>query len=599
MSWSLGAPPILLAGASPLAAQVAAGLGRARRRFEQIADPAAVVPAPALLRRLQRALVLVLADPQDAAASLAALARACQRRAAGRAPLRVLLIHDTGNAAPAPLPLPAVPATLQLEQIDLAARAARLLLARWPLHQGADPGDDQAIHLIIAGRAPPAEALLVQALRGGHYGERPLHITLLAGAAAAWQRAFMAAYPQAGQIARLRFLGPDDPELLNGPPVSLVWVCPALPSAGLAVAIGLARQLAAGQGVSPPILLEVGATQPTGTLADWDGQIIPVSYRDTVLAPEVLLEARTDALAQVIHGHYRDSIEAQGRDPASEPAGQPWATLAESYRDANRQQADHLWAKLAVTDCRAVAEEQVESFAFTPVEVERLAQIEHARWAADRYLDGWSYAPVRDNARKQHPQLILYRDLSGPMQDLDRFAVRQVPALLARSSLGVVRMLILGLAPLPPGFPAAALTDARLHRRFGQILRRLLARYPARGLILASTLAEAPARRFAQRALDEAGAGLFLLGDRPLPALLAGLDAAARLETLALVARAERRIPLPAPGELLRWLHRRAEILLEFAPTATPRGTAAVSAAGAPKRVEIDPAGRLHWGFEY
>ena len=77
-----------------------------------------------------------------------------------------------------------------------------------------------------------------------------------------------------------------------------------------------------------------------------------------------------------------------------------------------------------MTDCQAVPESQVESFAFAPVEVERLAVIEHGRWAADRWLDGWSYAPTRDNARKHHPQLIPYQQLSGPMKDLDRFAVR-------------------------------------------------------------------------------------------------------------------------------------------------------------------------------
>ena len=125
-------------------------------------------------------------------------------------------------------------------------------------------------------------------------------------------------------------------------------------------------------------------------MADWDGQVMPFSWLRDACQPEVLLDHQGDELARVIHDHYQDSIAAQGRDPSEEPAGRPWEALPASYRNANRHQADHLWAKLAVTDCRAVPEELVESFAFAPLEGERLAIIEHARWAADRYLDGWS-----------------------------------------------------------------------------------------------------------------------------------------------------------------------------------------------------------------
>jgi hypothetical protein len=172
-----------------------------------------------------------------------------------------------------------------------------------------------------------------------------------------------------------------------------------------------------------------------GRIEDWDGQIIPVSYLREACRPAVLLDGRGDEVARTIHDHYRDSIAAQGRNPDGEPAGQPWELLATSYRQANRHQADHVWAKLAVTDARAVPEEMVDSFVLTPLEVERLAVIEHERWAADRHLDGWSYAPERDNQLKHHPQLIPYADLSEPMKDLDRFAVRGCrPCLRVRGS---------------------------------------------------------------------------------------------------------------------------------------------------------------------
>jgi hypothetical protein len=223
------------------------------------------------------------------------------------------------------------------------------------------------------------------------------------------------------------------------------------------------------------------------------------------------------------------------------------------------------------------------------LEAERLAVIEHLRWAADRYLDGWAYAPVRDNARKHHPQLIPYPGLSEPIKDLDRFAVRGVPALLARSGLGVVRMLILGLPEPHPDCPGGR----GLRRLLDRVFERLVARYPDRSLVVASTLADPRARLAVHRALELAGAGLFLLCPRPIGETVAAQpDRAARRDLLRLVARAERRIPLPGPGQLDRWLAERAEICLALGP-----GSAAPAAR---KLVLVDASRqRLEWGFDY
>ena len=506
-----------------------------------------------------------------------------------RSPSRVLLLSDCGSRVSMPASAAEVGARVQF--IDIERSAARSLLARWPLHFGFDPLFGQQVHLIIAGRTPFADALLVHALRLAHYSELQPVMTLLCEDPAAWERDFSAAHPQAGAFSRLRFRRSEQPQLAAEAPVTGVVVCAQPANAGLALADALARTIAAEQGLSPAILLDVGDAVPAGSLDDWDGQILPFSQRPMVLTPEVLLDGQGDELAQVIHEHYRDTSAAQGRDPDTEPASRPWAELADSYRYANRHQADHLWAKLAVTDCRAVPEDLVESFAFAPAEVERLAVIEHARWAADRYLDGWSYAPRRDNARKHHPQLIPYADLSRPMKDLDRFAVRLVPALLARSGLGLVRMLIVGVAEA-----ATTVSAGRLRPWVDQVLQRLLARYPDRGLVIAATLADPTSRLVARRALRLADAELFLLAPRPLSTVLATQpDADARRDLLSLVARAERRIPLAAEGALERWLAARAEILVRFDEAPGESGQEAV----ARKQVRVDPDRGLAWNFEY
>jgi hypothetical protein len=603
-----GAPPVLAVGCEPLVRRVLTGLVQAGERVR------ALSPEDLAGLRLRRGQTLVLADPPGAPEQLQTMVRGLRDRVArGRGePVRAILLHQSD---PPPdwlqgLPSPDPDCPLRLESVALEDQAARALLARWPLHFGMDPAFGQRPHLLIAGFAPPARAFLLQALRLIHYGEEQARVTVACAEPESVAAGFARDYPQATQVAQIAWTDPERLGLADAPPLTQVLVALDPPETGLELARTLAGQIAALQGGSPPILVEIGDLPLDGGLIDWDGQTFPFSYLDLACAPGVLLDGRVDRLAQTIHETYTDSIAAQGRDPEREPAGRPWGQLGASYREANRHQADHLWAKLAVTDCRAVPEERVESFAFAPLEAESLAVIEHLRWAADRYLDGWSYAPARDNARKHHPQLIPYPDLSEPMKDLDRFAVRGVPNLLARSGLGVVRMLILGLGETQTGIDAATGRQpgpqSDLERLACQVVERLLARYPDRSLVVASTLADPAARLVARVALDRAGAGLFLLCPRPLPDILAEQpDETARLDLLALVARAERRIPLAGGTELEHWLCARAEIDLSFgdaAPDAPDRTEpASWDAAGkTAKRVVLDPGnGRVYWGFDY
>jgi hypothetical protein len=550
------------------------------------------------LRRLDgripgRADLLLLSAGPDLPQRLARLRRALDAR---RRPLRVVVLREPG-AAPSepddvagPAADTAAPAgVLRLEWMDPLRTAARVMFARWPLHRSMDPPAGQVAHLLIAGFGPFAQASLLHALRIGQYADAPPVVTLAAEIPDQWRDWIAAHHPQAHACARLRYTALPTPDCQGDPPVTMIAVC----DAGADTALSLARDLgaqAAEQGASPLLVLATDDARPQGRLDDWDGQLVPLQPLRIAYSREVLLEGRDDALAEVIHEHYRDTSAAQGRDPAAAPSGRPWAQLATSYKDANRHQADHLWAKLAVTDCRAVPEELVESFAFAPTEVERLAIIEHRRWAVERWLDGWTYGPERDNARKRHPQLIPYSELSDAMQDLDRFAVRLVPALLARSGLGVVRRLIVGVRS--DGEPAQPRPSRRATRA---VLGRLAARYPDRGMTLAVDLTD-PAARLVAAGAARQGAAVFVLLPGPLPSLLAAQSAAHRLDMLRLLAIAERRIQLRDQPALVDWLGQRAEILLALGDaSALPSGDAHLPA----KQVRLGAAGDARWSFAY
>ena len=51
---------------------------------------------------------------------------------------------------------------------------------------------------------------------------------------------------------------------------------------------------------------------------------------------------------------------------------------------------------------------------------ESLSKNVHEVWAAGRMADGWKYGPVRDDAKKEHPCLVPYEQLSEEEKDYDR-----------------------------------------------------------------------------------------------------------------------------------------------------------------------------------
>jgi adenylate cyclase len=57
--------------------------------------------------------------------------------------------------------------------------------------------------------------------------------------------------------------------------------------------------------------------------------------------------------------------------------------------------------------------------------VERLAESIHDNWALRRILEGWSYGPARDDAKKLHPDLVPYADLAESEKEYDRTTVRE------------------------------------------------------------------------------------------------------------------------------------------------------------------------------
>ncbi len=333
---------------------------------------------------------------------------------------------------------------LEYRRFDVLLNSARLLLDQHPLDRvPIAPESPLSVQLILLGYSREAECLLIQTAQVGHYAN--LHkprCVLVDPDAARHEQRLRFRYPQIDEVCQLEFHERDvecqgtmqeverwasDPGLLP----TLVVSCPDENQA-FSTILGL-----------PPVIAErdipvlVRLNRREGLLNVFGGgarkpAVRPFGSPTLAGSAELVLQRHLDRLAREIHQDYVRRREAQGDSPQQYPAMRPWDELPEPYKEANRQQADHIPVKLRAIGCVAVLRSESNgrpAAEFTPEEVERLAKMEHQRWCANRWLDGWRLGK-RDDRQKRHPNLVPWEALDEPTRDYDRDAVRQIPDLL-------------------------------------------------------------------------------------------------------------------------------------------------------------------------
>lgn len=154
----------------------------------------------------------------------------------------------------------------------------------------------------------------------------------------------------------------------------------------------------------------------------------------------VLFSAARETLAESIHERYRVQNAASGT--VSSAVMLPWAELSETYRSANRAQADDMIRKLEMINCgyRPVPRQGAQTFAFTEAEIEILSEAEHERWMRERTSAGYTLGARRDEVLRTHPDLVPWSELSERAKQLDRNAVLAIPECMAAAGFEVYRL---------------------------------------------------------------------------------------------------------------------------------------------------------------
>jgi len=339
----------------------------------------------------------------------------------------------------------------ELRLFSLAANAARLLVVDGLAHGLASRrGLEAPAHLVVVGLREVGEAVVLEAARLPRRPEpRALRVTALDTDAPLRLAALLRRLPGLDALCALTAHTTDlDPAAVaagvaaaeRDDPVSAVVV--ALPDRGASVAIALeVRAWCAQRGI--PVFVRLREERGLAELlGEGAGTVQVFGTADSAGSKDVVVEEALDVLARAIHAEYVEKQRARGVTPAENPSLVTWDALPETLREANRCQADHVPVKLGAVGCDVAPahEDAGAPVVFTPAEVEALAVLEHARWAADRVLEGWTYAAgPKDAARRTSPHLVPWASLSEEVRNADREPVLAIPRHLARLRLRIVR----------------------------------------------------------------------------------------------------------------------------------------------------------------
>lgn len=388
---------------------------------------------------------ILLAKVDDASA----LALAQAVRTAAPTALITVLLRDTRLAEDAAAMI-SQPRTRVLSVATVSARALHIEHA--PFLIARDLGHPR-IHALIVGFGQTGQAIardLIVNCRTTYLGVP--RITVVDPQAKALEGVMRVRAPELDACAEFTFiegaLGTQgvEPDIATlgdtiaaGGPVTVAYVSRNADAEGLSAAGMLQSLLRASDLGEPPIFVRLSDVHMLSRTAGGRGgfnALIPFGDLDSIIAATEFLSQRPDQAARAFSEAYRALLPPEKRDDPNLRSTRPWDSLDETFRQATRDAVAHIPAKLASGGVDpdlwlgAPGPPQLPRHVrlFTSeADRERLAELEHERWNAQRRMDGWRWGdvPTKDEHRRVHPDLIAYDRLPEETKGYDRAIARE------------------------------------------------------------------------------------------------------------------------------------------------------------------------------
>ena len=150
------------------------------------------------------------------------------------------------------------------------------------------------------------------------------------------------------------------------------------------------------------------------------------------------IEAIADQLVRLKFEDYKERRREQGLPVEYEVFDEQPETLKRS----SYEQIAHMLAKVDALGYEVVPINECaptqRARGFSAEETEKLAEMEHERWVAERIADGWT-SVERNHEAKTTPYLVPYGELDDSVKQYDRDVVNRVIEFLDLAGLAVVR----------------------------------------------------------------------------------------------------------------------------------------------------------------
>jgi hypothetical protein len=312
------------------------------------------------------------------------------------------------------------------------------------------PNDPRQVHLILIGFERLASAIAVQFAHTCHFANnKKPKMTVIDRAIAEKRDQFLCKYPQFEKVVDVEFMegSPGTPEIRaqlaktvnDTSDIVTVAVCKNRITDCFVEAFGLPPEY---RDKDIPILIQLSEQSADTDFSRFTSQgdrcVIPFAFKEDAID----LDFKIDELAQGFHAMYLERAGLEGQNPESNPAMRQWPKLDYLYKVSNRRLADHIDVKLRAIGCKTVSLDcasEARILQFSDEEIEIMARMEHQRWAAERYMDGWRLGPT-DKPRRISSYLVPFDDLEPSIQEYDREPIRQLPGMLEKHcQLAIVR----------------------------------------------------------------------------------------------------------------------------------------------------------------
>ena len=339
----------------------------------------------------------------------------------------------------------------RLEFFNIFDAGARVWLNEHPPFGPGEKSLSFRPHLLLIGAGGLGESLLVHAARkwdnSPHRPGEKLGLTIIDRVADVKKEHLCMRYPRLKESCDLEPLQMDIESAWferadflfshNGKvKFTSIFVCLDNDSLGLSAALSLHRRL---RGSGVPIVIRMSRREGLANLLHEEHEfgesqdpLFPFVLLDRVCLIDLALGGIKELLAQAIHEDYILQQRKIGQTPERNASMVPWENLSEALKESNRDQANHIGAKLRAVGCGiAVSTDWREPLiAFSQAEIELMARMEHDRWLRERRQAGWK-SGRKDIGKRRSPYLVPWDELTEDIKERDRVFIRDLPKFLA------------------------------------------------------------------------------------------------------------------------------------------------------------------------